>query len=413
MNNSEIQCGSRTDIGKVRPHNEDSLVVLPPLFAVADGMGGHEAGEVASEIAIETLVAQAAEQIDVRNLGRAVTAANRAVIRSAQNGMGKPGMGTTMTAAAIDGFKLVIAHVGDSRAYLLHEGILQQITHDHSLVAELVSSGEITAEEARWHPQRSVITRALGSDIDMVPDLYELRMSPGDRLLLCSDGLSGMVTDDELQNILTENGDPQKAADILIDTANANGGHDNITAIVVNISPTAEDGGQKKKPHSSKALLWGFVAALVVIVIAACIGIYAYARNSIYLKAQDGYVAVYRGFPDTVAGFSLSWFEKGSNVAISDLDKTNELSKVASSLQEGVSVGSIEEADALIEEYQKEILALKKSIPSSSSSTANGGSSANNTGSSTGTDVNTESGSGGSSNTTTVSDKGLSTTRAV
>ena len=148
--------GSRTDVGLVRNHNEDSLIAAPPLFAVADGMGGHAAGEIASEVAIQTLLQHAPDSPNGDNLARAVVAANRAVIRAAREGMGREGMGTTMTAAMLEGRRLVVAQVGDSRAYLLHQGMLQRITRDHSLMADYIESGQITEEEAKTHPQRSV-----------------------------------------------------------------------------------------------------------------------------------------------------------------------------------------------------------------------------------------------------------------
>ena len=185
--------GSRTDIGCVRDHNEDSLVVAPPLFAVADGMGGHAAGEVASEIATTVLANQAPKTPDAEALGRAVETANLEIIAAAEDGRGRAGMGTTCTAAILEGERLVVAQVGDSRAYLLHQGKLQQLTRDHSLVAMMVEAGQLTPEEARVHPRRSVITRALGTDPSVQPDLYEIDVQTGDRLLLCSDGLSGMV----------------------------------------------------------------------------------------------------------------------------------------------------------------------------------------------------------------------------
>ena len=187
--------GSRTDIGCLRDHNEDSLVVTPPLFAVADGMGGHAAGEVASEIAVRVLSELAPEHPDGEALGRAIEEANRAVIQAAREGRGRQGMGTTMTAAMLEGERLVIAQVGDSRAYLLHQGKLQQLTRDHSLMADMIEAGQLTPEEARTHPQRSVITRALGRDAHLHPDIYEINVETGDRLLICSDGLSGMVCD--------------------------------------------------------------------------------------------------------------------------------------------------------------------------------------------------------------------------
>ena len=232
---------ARTHVGLIREHNEDSLVALPPLFAVCDGMGGHEAGEVASKIAIETLVREAPETADGEALCRAVVAANHAVIEGAEKGDGRPGMGTTCTSVIIDGLSLVISHVGDSRAYLLRDSKLTQLTQDHSLVADLVRTGRITEEEARIHPQRSVITRALGSDTAMVPDLYEVVLEPTDRLLINSDGLSGMVPDEDIEKILDSCVTPEECADTLIDAALAGGGHDNVTVIVVDIPGIREE----------------------------------------------------------------------------------------------------------------------------------------------------------------------------
>ena len=209
-----------TDVGCVRPINEDSAAVFDPeVYVVADGMGGHAAGEVASEIAIQTLVENAPDTADGDALARAVVEANRAVIRAAVDGRGKQGMGTTMTAAVVDGVRLVVAQVGDSRAYLLHRGNLQRITRDHSLVADMVEAGEITEEQARVHPQRSVITRALGSDPRTLPDIYEMTLEGGDRLLLCSDGLSSMIEDDVIQSVLVRRCDPQLCANILVNEA--------------------------------------------------------------------------------------------------------------------------------------------------------------------------------------------------
>ena len=199
-NTPGISFGSRTDVGHVRDHNEDSLTVVPPLFAVADGMGGHEAGEVASELTIKTLEQLAPAHPDAQALERAVEAANLNVLQAPSQGIGREGMGTTLTAAMIEGERLLIAQVGDSRAYLLHQGELQQLTRDHSLMMDLIEAGQITPEEARVHPNRSVITRAIGSDPHMKPDIYELNISAGDRLLLCSDGLSTMLEDDEIPN---------------------------------------------------------------------------------------------------------------------------------------------------------------------------------------------------------------------
>jgi protein phosphatase len=231
-----LSWGARTDIGLVRSHNEDSFLVQPPLFAVCDGMGGHAAGEVASSIAVQTIGAQAPIHADDILLGAAVEAANAAVIEGAATGKGKPGMGCTASCVLIENNKMAIAHVGDSRIYLLHHGTLVRLTHDHSYVEELVDAGEITADEARVHPSRSIITRALGSDPDMYADHFTLDVSVGDRLIVCSDGLSSMVEDSEIEAIAVSSVTPQSAADNLTSAALSAGGHDNITVIVVDVS---------------------------------------------------------------------------------------------------------------------------------------------------------------------------------
>ena len=198
---TKLSWGSRTDIGLVRAHNEDSFLVQPPAFAVCDGMGGHAAGEVASSIAVETIGSKLPIHADDVLLGAAVEAANLAVIQGAAEGLGKPGMGCTASCVLVENGKMAIAHVGDSRIYLLHHGTLVRLTHDHSYVEELVDAGEITADEARVHPSRSVITRALGSDPDMYADHFTLDVTAGDRVILCSDGLSSMVEDSEIEAI--------------------------------------------------------------------------------------------------------------------------------------------------------------------------------------------------------------------
>ena len=341
---------ARTDVGCVREHNEDSFIAATPLFVVADGMGGHEAGEVASEIAIRTMLEKAPSSPDGDALANAVRCANAAIIAGAANGTGRPGMGTTMTAAQIFDDQLVIAQVGDSRAYLLHEGTLQRVTRDHSLVADLVEQGRITEEEARVHPQRSVITRALGSDVNVEPDIYILRVCPGDRLLLCSDGLSSMVLDSTIAAVLRSNDDPQSCCDALIREALAAGGLDNVTCVVVDplrepVSKAKASGlGNWLKSHLGPIV---FVIAFAAIAGGGAYGVYAYAHNSFYVIAQDGYVCVYRGIPGSLAGIELSWLEEKTNIPTSKLAPTT-----ASRLEGGMSVSSLEEAQALIADYR-------------------------------------------------------------
>ncbi len=346
--------GSRTDIGCLRDHNEDSLVVTPPLFAVADGMGGHAAGEVASEIAVRVLSELAPEHPDVEALGRAIEEANRAVIQAAREGRGRQGMGTTMTAAMLEGERLVIAQVGDSRAYLLHQGKLQQLPRDHSLMADMIEAGQLTPEEARTHPQRSVITRALGSDAHLHPDIYEINVETGDRLLICSDGLSGMIFDDQIENTLRRVQDPQRCASQLVNEAIAAGGHDNVTVIVADVTGYAEVRRKKlaRKTKLSIALVLVLFAAIIA---GAAWGTQTYLNTAAYLANDNGKVAVYRGVPGSVLGLSFSHLERTTDVTVADLQPG-----VANRLNEGIRVDDMEAADALVKEYEDEIAARSK-----------------------------------------------------
>ena len=243
--------GSRTDVGLVRDHNEDSLTVAPPVFAVADGMGGHAAGEVASEIAIQTLVENAPDTADGDALARAVVEANRAVIRAAVDGRGKQGMGTTMTAAVVDGVRLVVAQVGDSRAYLLRDGRLSRITCDHSYVQHLINTGRITPSEAKNHPQRNVVMRVLGDfDIDPRPDISVRRAHPADRWLLCSDGLCGVLEDSTIEETMTTLSDQGECAQRLVQMALRAGSTDNVTAVIADAT-LALDADAFDLPHQT------------------------------------------------------------------------------------------------------------------------------------------------------------------
>ncbi len=346
--------GSRTDIGCVREHNEDSLVVSPPLYAVADGMGGHAAGEVASEIAVRTVAEHAPDTADTEALARAVIEANYAVIAAA-NKKGRAGMGTTLTAAVLEGERLAIAQVGDSRAYLLHNERLQQLTRDHSLMADMIEAGELTEEEARVHPRRSVITRALGSDPDMQPDLYELNVSPGDRLLLCSDGLSGMLEDERMERILVRTRDPQRAAGTLVNEAIAEGGHDNITVVVVDIEGRQRQ-QEKDAVRSSRLRAAGIALVLAILLAAVSVGAFLFSQQSAYLVEENGMVAVYQGTPGSVLGIELSHLDHVTDVKISDLQPG-----VAKRLQEGgVHAENLDAANELVAQYKADMAEEKK-----------------------------------------------------
>ena len=363
--------GSRTDVGYVRDHNEDSLIIIPPLFAVADGMGGHEAGEIASEITVNTLAELVPNHLDAEGLTAAVEAANYNVMKAPRQGIGRDGMGTTLTAAMLEGERLLIAQVGDSRAYLLHRNSLQQITRDHSLMADLIEAGQITPEEARTHPNRSVITRAIGSDVHMRPDIYELNVNAGDRVLICSDGLSSMVSDHAIEAIMKRQADPQRCADELVQAALENGGADNVTVIVADVAGFTE-AREKKRARKSRAFYIGLAIALVAIIFAAAFGGYSYINNSAYLIEEDGKVSVYRGVPDEFMGMKLSSLDHTTDVEVDKLQPG-----VANRIKEGMSVSSMDEANSLIEGYELEIAraeveAARSSLPSSATQPAQG-----------------------------------------
>ena len=341
--------GARTDVGRMRDHNEDNFIVAPPLYAVADGMGGHEAGEVASEIAVNILAQQAPSTLDADALSNAVVTANYAILRAVEDGRGADGMGTTLTAAMVQGERLLIAQVGDSRAYLLHQSHLQQITRDHSLMSILIETGQITPEEAEVHPQRSVITRALGGGVETVPDIYELNVAAGDRLLLCSDGLSGMVSEEDLTEILTRFRDPQKCANQLIKRANMNGGRDNITAVVVDIEGDIPE--RIRRDHKSSRLTAGIVAFLLVAALAAtAFGIHHWVTNSAYLAEYNGNVAIYQGVRGGFLGFGDGTLVEETTIKVDELN-----AGLAQRLKgDGVKADSVDDAKRLAQEYAED-----------------------------------------------------------
>ncbi len=227
-----------TDPGRKRRRNEDSFVMEPPLFAVADGMGGAQAGEVASRLAAAAFREfHSADELDPEaRLAAIIQEANRRIYERASEDAQVSGMGTTITAALVAADGLAIGHVGDSRAYRLRGGKFEQLTDDHSLVADLVRSGRITPEEADTHPQRSVITRALGTDREVDVDTFAVEAESEDLFLLCSDGLTTMVDDEEIRDLVTRAGDLDQAAKGLVKAANKAGGEDNITVVLFRLA---------------------------------------------------------------------------------------------------------------------------------------------------------------------------------
>ena len=334
-----VQTASVTDTGRRRRHNEDAFVCEPPLFAVADGMGGAQAGEVASNLAAAALREDRAERAGgEERVDELIQEANRRVYQRQSQDASASGMGTTMTVALVEDGHVAIGHVGDSRAYLIRGHSLEQLTEDHSLVAELVRSGKLSPEEAEGHPQRSVITRALGTDPDVDVDTVSVETRPGDLFLLCSDGLTSMVDDDTiLQEIERNRGDLKTAAKALVRAANKGGGEDNITVIFFEIAGSAsdstehtvtlpevrsdgdeedtldehhgvpvvapEDGDRRPSESRGAGRRALFAALAVVVLVGGCSFVVWGLWRSHFVGAEaDGRVAVYQGVPWNIVG---------------------------------------------------------------------------------------------------------------
>lgn len=322
-----------SDPGRVRRRNEDAFVVAPPLFVVADGMGGAQAGEIASRLAVTAFREyHAADGLEPEARLRAVVQeANRRIHARASSDPRASGMGTTVTAVLVAGGRAAIAHVGDSRAYRLRDGALEQLTQDHSLVADLVRSGRLTREEAEIHPQRSVITRALGTDAAVKVDSFSADLRPGDVFLLCSDGLTTMVGDETVGRTIAGASDVAAAARSLVQAANEAGGEDNVTAVLFAVEEGDADdedtlSGLRLPPEAtaappaaavptvrghegsgrrvSKAFL---LVALVLLLFAglAALALWGLSRAHFVGAAEGGRVAVYQGVPWRVAGVDL------------------------------------------------------------------------------------------------------------
>jgi protein phosphatase len=238
-----ITCAGRTDVGIIRSGNEDSYLMVPDrgIFVVADGMGGHAAGEVASEMAVRFVARDLgslkglSDDLVAERMRVSIRTANNAIFQRTLTEHDKRGMGTTVTALVLYETRFLIGQVGDSRCYLLREGRLTQITKDHSYVQEQVDAGYLTPEQARAHPYSNVITRCVGANSDVMPDVYVGAVRPKDVFLLASDGLTGMLEDHQLAEVLHADRMPQEQVDDLVSEANRHGGLDNITAIIVRI----------------------------------------------------------------------------------------------------------------------------------------------------------------------------------
>jgi serine/threonine protein phosphatase PrpC len=239
-----------TDPGRTRRHNEDSYVIEPPLFAIADGMGGAQAGEVASRLATAALKEGQADAGGEQRIADLIQEANRRVYDRSSNDPNTSGMGTTITVALVEDDHVAFGHVGDSRAYLIRDASMEQLTEDHSLVNELLKTGKLSREEAETHPQRSVITRALGTDPDVDVDTFSVRAENGDLFLLCSDGLTDMVSEESILDVVERHReDIEGALRALVKEANRGGGQDNITVVAFEIAdgPLSRDGDTREQ----------------------------------------------------------------------------------------------------------------------------------------------------------------------
>jgi serine/threonine protein phosphatase PrpC len=331
---TQLGWGSATDVGRVRKNNQDTLFTSEALFAVADGMGGHRGGEVASDVAIESLRVQFTEP-STDALVKAVQLANDHVVGTASDDPDLEGMGTTLCALAVvqvdGGDRLAIVNVGDSRVYLLKGNVIQQVTDDHSLVATLERQGRLTPAEAAVHPQRNILTRALGIDARVMVDSWEVLPVSGDRYVLCSDGLFNEVEDARIASTLRRLADPTDAARELVRLANEGGGHDNITVVIVDVlddegsgaaledasadrvvaavSGEARAVGHPDSPLADPAtprprrVTWRVLLFVVLAVGVIGIGVGAityYGRHTYFVGFENDAVVVYQGRPGGV-----------------------------------------------------------------------------------------------------------------
>lgn len=386
-----VRWGACSEVGLVRQVNEDSKCHQPPLFAVADGMGGHSAGDVASALAVEELVRELAR---TDSLSGAVHAANRAIYLKAASDPRLAGMGTTITALLVTNESAQIAHVGDSRAYLLREGELSRLTQDHTVVNRLVQQGRLMKEDADRHPQRSYLERALGVDSDVEVDVHVLDLFPGDRVLLCSDGLFGMIDDDLIHRVLTDQRDPQRAAERLCEEAVHAGGNDNVTTIVVDltghpadataaspatgrsrspaattslgapvdtgplagtrepsgrgtrtVAPPATSGGPAAPRSRLKAILG--ISALLVFLAGGFVFARMWLDNSWFVGSKDGRVTIFKGSRGEVAGINLSEVEKQTELASKSLPDIYQVR-----LKQGIPASSRSDANQVVADLQ-------------------------------------------------------------
>ena len=372
-----LEAGQATHVGRIRDVNQDDMGSTDEVFVLADGMGGHRGGEVASAVAVEAVLAGFSGP-DRSSLVRAIRDANRAVLERAADDHELAGMGTTLCALAIvDGpgghggeEALAVCNIGDSRVYRRDAGGLEQVSDDHSLVADLVRAGELTLEEAAVHPQRNILTRALGIEADPVIDSWVLQPARGDRYLLCSDGLFNELDDGRIAELIA-GGPVAEAASRLVAEAVAAGGHDNVTVLVVEVveGPERPSGTRPTVAAARPERAGGYVAgqptggdesgtsfrtvATSVLAVAAAMVLVAgvWSRQGWFIGSDNGDVAVFRGRPSGMLWFGPRFVE-GGDLRVSLLDDSTR-----AAVEQTIDVGTLEEARRLIEGFRADIAA--------------------------------------------------------
>ena len=366
------QHAERTDVGMQRQANEDNFIARSPLFVVADGMGGAQAGEVASQTAVEVFKHGLPDGVPEATLQQMIGVANRNIHDQAHADSSLSGMGTTITAAFVNSEReeVVVGHVGDSRAYRLRSGILQRLTRDHSLVEEMRRRGQITEEQAEDHPQRSIITRALGPEPEVEVDIQAVPAEPGDIFLLCSDGLTTMLNDERIRELMNGATSLEAAVKTLVDEANRAGGRDNITVSIFQvedpenplprgeaptlISPSArrreQAAGVRDRParRSGIGRTLAKVAAGVAVLLIVFAGLF-YASRQVWFLGTDegGRVALYRGLPYELP-FGINLYSERYASPI----QTSELSAPRQESVTGHKLRSQDDATSLIEDIE-------------------------------------------------------------
>ena len=394
-----LRYAARSDIGLVRSNNQDSAYAGPHLLMVADGMGGHAGGDVASSIAVAALAPLDDEAHGpddaLDELDAALHAAQDELLARAKADADLGGMGTTVTALLRAGNKLVMAHIGDSRAYLLRDGELNQVTIDHTFVQHLVNTGKITLEEAAHHPQRSVVMRVLGDfDMEIVPDLSVREARPGDRWLLCSDGLSGVVSAETIAETMDSLTDLDACADRLVQLALRGGGPDNVTVIVADIvdldalpdggapttaatvvgsaalsrnaptaatdgpaaraatlaraasEPQAPDDTSDDAPRPRRRLVRALLVSALILVVLGGAGVagYRWTQTQYYVGIDGGTVAIYRGIDQSVGPVHLSRIVEESGLSVASLAPF-----VQDRLAQGITASSLADARSRVQ----------------------------------------------------------------